>query len=318
MGETLSVRQIRVQTVDAWHQIASERIVALSFTPTEDRFRATFAQTVLSEDVSMHDLSTTGLIVDRSEKSAAADPHEDVLFVLQRRSSGVLAQNGRDVHLTPGSLALFDPSCAYSFDHSAGNQRQLTLRMSRRRLGVDDRTIARLSATPIPGDHPESVLVQAYMRALWKRGAAASRDVASASGDLAIELIGSLLSSLLSSRMEAPRASEYERMIRYIDAHFERHDLDVAALADAHHVSVRNVYNVFARRRETPAAAIRARRLQHAAQLLHDHPRSTLVDIAIRSGFGDAATFARAFRRQFGHSPSTWRREPPARRATST
>lgn len=303
------MQQIRVETVDDWHEVASQRIVALAFRPTEERFRAKFGQTVMNDDVSLHDLSTTGLIVERSEKSAAADPQEDVFLVLQRRSSGVLTQYGRDVHLTPGSIALFDPSRAYSFDHSAGNQRQLTVRVSRSRLGIDDQTIARLSATPMPDDHPQSVLVRAYMRALWKQKPYQSADAASASGDLAVDLVSSLLNSLGSWRTGAVRTSDYERMMRFIDAHFESPDLDVAALADAHHVSIRNVYNVFATRSVTPAAAIRTRRLDHAAELIRDEPRLTVVDVAMRCGFSDAATFARAFRRRFGHTPSEWRRE---------
>ena len=61
--------------------------------------------------------------------------------------------------------------------------------------------------------------------------------------------------------------------------------------------------------KETPAAYLSRIRLGHAAHLMIVLPDAPLVQIALESGFSSAATFARAFRQQFGQSASDYRRE---------
>jgi AraC-like DNA-binding protein len=56
------------------------------------------------------------------------------------------------------------------------------------------------------------------------------------------------------------------------------------------------------------------RRIEFAKELLM-HSDISLVDVAIRSGFGDQAAFTRTFHRLVGESPGRWRREHAARTA---
>ncbi len=60
---------------------------------------------------------------------------------------------------------------------------------------------------------------------------------------------------------------------------------------------------------ETPARFRRRVLLERAAYLMLETDR-TLLDIALDSGFTGQATFANAFRREFGALPSLWRAEP--------
>lgn len=73
-------------------------------------------------------------------------------------------------------------------------------------------------------------------------------------------------------------------------------------LAAVLHVSVRSLQLLFATQGLSPANYIRTRRLTIARELLDQG--LTVGTAGRQSGFADTATFSRAFRRQFGLSPS--------------
>lgn len=297
---------VTASTVGDWHDIARERIVPLTFEQTEKRFRARFEQRRLANGLSLHTLATTGLIVTRSERQARRESTDDVLVVVQKASSGTLTQGDRSVLLVPRSVALVDPRRTYAFDHSAGAQRQLTLRVPRARLDVDDRTITASCAASLPPHHAPALMMGGYLRALWSDAPAMASHEASAAADLAVDLVGSLLRGW-GSQGEDRAGAVIARLRRHIDEHLDDADLSVPTLAAAHHMSVRAVYDAFAKTGETPAAFIRRRRLRRASTLLRDEAELSIADVAIRCGFGDPMTFSRAFRREFSTSPSAWR-----------
>jgi AraC-like DNA-binding protein len=109
-----------------------------------------------------------------------------------------------------------------------------------------------------------------------------------------------------------------ERARRFVQARLFDPDLGVAALLAELSVSRSRLYRLF----EASGGVtnyIRHRRLLHAYAVLADpseHRR--ICDIAEEHGFSDGAEFSRAFRREFGRSPSEVRASvtdrPPDRR----
>ncbi|GAA3103678.1 hypothetical protein GCM10010464_78680 [Pseudonocardia yunnanensis] len=102
-----------------------------------------------------------------------------------------------------------------------------------------------------------------------------------------------------------------DMMLMYVHEHLADPNLQVGKLARRHHVSVSYVYTVFEPIGTTPAAYLREQRLR-AAQVMLSDPRYAwlgTLDIAAAVGFVDRRTFERAFRRQYGITPSCWRRE---------
>jgi PAS domain S-box-containing protein len=97
-----------------------------------------------------------------------------------------------------------------------------------------------------------------------------------------------------------------ERIRAFIVANVRDPGLDPAAVARAHHVSLRLLQALFADEQSSPARFIRDERLNHARRLLDEgHPISRAGAL---SGFSDLGTFTRAFRRRFGCTPSTFLR----------
>lgn len=96
----------------------------------------------------------------------------------------------------------------------------------------------------------------------------------------------------------------------FIDAHLYDPDLTPAIIARHHHISLRQLYNVWSRHHEiTLGQAIIGKRLDAARRDLArpDAAVLTISAIARRCGFVDTAHFARKFRQAYGCSPREWR-----------
>jgi AraC-like DNA-binding protein len=95
----------------------------------------------------------------------------------------------------------------------------------------------------------------------------------------------------------------------FIEQHLDDPDLDPAAIAAAHHISVRSLYRLFSSHQMTVAGWVRARRLDRCRQDLSD-PRlrqRPVHVIGIRWGLSDSAHFSRVFKAAFGLTPNDYR-----------
>jgi AraC-like DNA-binding protein len=93
-------------------------------------------------------------------------------------------------------------------------------------------------------------------------------------------------------------------------------NLTPAAIAAQLNISLRQLYRAF-NGSESPAARIRRRRLERAAEILAGRSGPGQVErVALECGFASAEYFSRAFRREFGMSPRAYRsahRDTPLR-----
>ncbi len=100
------------------------------------------------------------------------------------------------------------------------------------------------------------------------------------------------------------RSELLERVKTFATIHAADPALTPQRLAQAHHVSLRALQALFADHGDSPASFLRQQRLVRAEQLLLDG--QSVATATTRSGFTDPGTFARAFRRRFGLSPSQY------------
>lgn len=102
------------------------------------------------------------------------------------------------------------------------------------------------------------------------------------------------------------------RVLAHIDARLSE-PLSLPDLAAVAHFSPYHFHRLFvAWTGQTLGDYMRRRRLERAATRLMSQPRASVLDVAIGVGFGSGEAFARAFRQQFGCSPSGWRTQSRA------
>ena len=82
---------------------------------------------------------------------------------------------------------------------------------------------------------------------------------------------------------------------------------DVVDVASALHMSARTLQRRLEEEGTRFTEVLDRVRLELARTALRD-PETTLTDVAFRLGFGDLATFSRAFKRWTGKPPGQWRR----------
>lgn len=106
----------------------------------------------------------------------------------------------------------------------------------------------------------------------------------------------------------ATSARELQRanVMRYIESRLRDPGLRPAAIAAANGMSLRNLELMFRELDTTIVATIRERRLERCREDLCDPALAhrTIMEIAEHWGFGDQAHFSRAFKKQFGMTPS--------------
>lgn len=93
------------------------------------------------------------------------------------------------------------------------------------------------------------------------------------------------------------------------DSRLAEPDLSPSMLARELHVSVRTLHRAFASEEQTAAQYIRQRRLERARlDLLASAGRPNITEIAAHWCFADASHFTRAFKNQYGQTPTEFAR----------
>lgn len=100
-----------------------------------------------------------------------------------------------------------------------------------------------------------------------------------------------------------------EKAIQHIKDNLENVDFSVEHLADKMCLSLSQLHRKLqALLDQAPGQLIRNIRLQHAAELIKQNAGS-LADICYQTGFNDQTYFSRAFKNQFGCSPSAYKKD---------
>jgi acetamidase/formamidase/AraC-like DNA-binding protein len=108
--------------------------------------------------------------------------------------------------------------------------------------------------------------------------------------------------------------SSFQRIIQAIEAGLTDAEFSLESLAEGEGLSPRAIQKLFRTEQLTFSQYLRRRRLERAAQdLLDPLQADTMVaEIGFRLGFTDPAHFSRAFREQYGTTPSVYREQAEA------
>ncbi|MGK5531452.1 helix-turn-helix domain-containing protein [Streptomyces sp. URMC 129] len=226
-----------------------------------------------------------------------------------------IAQDGREAVIRPGELVHFDTARpwhgrAYADRHPI---REVLVTFPRALLPFPDSSLARLSARRVPGREGMGALLSTFLTQALANAAHYRETDIGRLAKLTIDHLTAWYAHLLGAEDEVPPETGRTVLRRRIHLFIERNlgdpGLTPAAIAAAHHISLRRLHQLFNEQGRTVAAHIRERRLERCHRDLADPGllRHPVRSIAARWGFTDAAHFSRVFRSAFGISPGAYR-----------
>ena len=274
-----------------------------------DGFRAGLAQ-ARWHGITISQVDATAHTVERDEALVREAPARGCLVVLVLDGAVEVAQDGRAARLEAGRLALVDGSRPFRLA-ADGEHRMLVVEFPRDRICLPERLLGGTTAQPVAVDGGLGAVVASFLVPLAAHpGLLASRAGARLALN-AIDLLGTLLARDLDDAAAglAARQQWFEQVCAEIESRLDDPRLAPAELAEAAHISLRQLYLLFHERGQTVAGYIRARRLDGAYLDLIDPTAAELPIAAIGAkwGFPAAAHFSRAFREAFGTTPTAVR-----------
>jgi len=111
----------------------------------------------------------------------------------------------------------------------------------------------------------------------------------------------------MDKRLPASHSARVDRVLDHIAANLDA-PLALQELAEIAHFSPFHFHRMFvAHTGETVQECVRRLRLERAARALLEPETGSMLEMAVANGFSSGEAFARAFKRHFGMTPSTWR-----------
>ena len=261
--------------------------------------------------VGVFTVSGTPQIVQRTTSAVRRSPGDLIKVCVQLHGRATVQQDGHEVALGPGALAVYDTGRPYKI-RLEGGWTCAVMALPREAIGLSEGDLDRWMHRVYPATHgPGSVLSHFVVSTVAQTGhpgaAAAAKLGEAGSTLLACTLLddGDLAGSAAADDMRA-------HVIGYMRAHLDDPQLSRSSIATAHHMSARTLDRMFADQPWSVSGLIRRERLEAVRRDLEDPllRQRSVAALAARWGFFDAAHFSRVFRQHYGYPPSQTRAGP--------
>ncbi|GAA2389116.1 helix-turn-helix domain-containing protein [Dactylosporangium salmoneum] len=309
----------------AWVELGSRSLTPIFVrSDVEDDFPASIRALALG-DVQVCLLTYPSLRVHRPPRLIRqSDPEAYQINLLLDGESGV-RQSGRETTFGAGHFVLYDTSrpfdgwrCCPSDAHT------ITVQIPRALLPLPASHLDRLTAVPFSTRRGIGAALSRWLIDMTNRAREFTPDDAPTLSRVTVDLLAAVLAGAVEAEGMLDPRSRRRTLLLQINGFIEQHLGDPALsprmVADAHHISLRHLQQLFAEEGVTPAGWIRRRRLERCHHDLTDpylHAHAVRA-IAARWGFTDPAHFTRAFRAAYGVTPREYRNDPGARESTTT
>ncbi len=255
----------------------------------------------------------SGVCLTRTPRQVRAVAPERIAVTVLGPGRWTYAQGRHDeqVETRDPAMVLTDHAVPYEFNRIGGGE-TFSLNLDHAALGLPiDRVhaaVGRIASSPVYSLVRDNILRLNSTLAAEPVGPAWGM-----LGNAATELVRALVISSTEDhvRQHVSITDSLGLRIRlHLEAHLRDQDLTPSRIAHDHHISLRQLYNVWSRTNQQPLGQwIIAQRLDAARRDLArpDSRMHTIAAVARGCGFVDTAHFARTFRQAYGMSPREWR-----------
>lgn len=294
-------------TRDEWAEMASRSFVPLAVRRVAHSFSGRIERRTIGPGLSLSRVVAGACELERTPELIGGSAAGDFLVSLQLTGSGTVHQHGRVATMGAGAGALYKTDRPYLLSFRTDTV-SLVSQISIERLGLGSATVNEVAARTLTPRNNMFRVYTAFAKTVFGNALSMTEAERDSVEFIAGELLRAALNSHLGSGTLTDAPTQLVVLRHFIHEHASEACLDVASLAAAHGISVRQVQKLFVASGTTPAEYIRVQRTRAARLLLVDHALS-MVDVAFRSGFADVSTFGRVFKRTHGMTPTEWRRQ---------
>ena len=248
-----------------------------------------------------------GMSAERT-RALMTDGNDDLVLQLHQSGERIVSQCGREATAAAGSGLLLSNADA-SAVILPGPSRSVGIALPRRLMRALSPGIEDALVKPLPSHGEALRLLWHYLQVLRDDSALARPELRQAAAnhiqDLCALVVGATRDAAEVARGRGVRAARLRAITADITCNLDG-DVSVTALARRQQVTPRYIQKLFESEGSTLSRHVLGQRLARVHRRLTDprHAGSTVAAIAYASGFRDISTFNRAFRKQFGMTPS--------------
>lgn len=290
----------------AWlHEIIGREYASVSITPPKDGSLFNEMTIFPWGDLQLSVIRSSALAIERLPRTPPVNSQDAYFAVILLSGEYSLQQNGREVFLKPGDMALYDATRPHKvYCPSAFNKLIVSIPrglLKRRMAGVEHMTAMR-----VPGDAAMGAIASRFVQATAESARVLAtndfRDTSYYAMDLLMRAFASL--STTGYQLSHSRAAALCGIKDYIEQQLANPELNALLIAQGTGYSVRYISKLFQGEGDSLMRYVWRRRAEQCRRdFLQCKPAQRISDIAFRWGFNDIAHFSRFFKQQFGLAP---------------
>ncbi|WP_454315230.1 AraC-like ligand-binding domain-containing protein [Streptomyces phaeoluteigriseus] len=297
------------ESLDFWHDAVLARLVGMDISAKGGTYAARMRADHLG-DLGITTVECDPGVVRRTPRFIARGDGREVWAAVLTRGLAQVEQDGRATELRPGDVTFFETVRPSRTRFPQRFQLKI-FAVPRSRLGLPEADIRRITARPMRQETGLAPLLSSFMSRLADTSGSCSRSAAEQLAGSAVDLLAAAAAQQLGAEPAGLPGADRVLLLRihaFIRWHLADPDLSPETIARAHHISVRYVHRLFEGQGTTVSRWIRRLRLRECrAELTRTPERSPgLAGVGRRWGFTGTAQFGRAFRREYGTSPTEW------------
>ena len=248
--------------------------------------------------------------VSHSELDIAHVDERAFLVHMQYKGSSQNFHAGHEVELSSGDFTICDSTRPYDIELSNNNEMLLMKIPTKLMLqivpNIEDRV-----GIKINGNFGVGAIASQAISSLWQHRNEIDPQMENQVVHNVLNLMAFSLNEGSPQKLtdSSVKAHHLQRVKSFIESNLSDPELSAPQIAEANHISLRYLHQVFSDETQTLGRYILERRLQCSSAMLQDQcfRHLSVTEIAHRWGFKDSSHFAHRFRQRFGMSPRAFR-----------